>query len=224
MGTTYSILLHTHELLITLYVLVFTIKLVLLLLNNTVALANFRKRTKVIGEMILPSLFLISGIVLAVMSKTGFGDTWFLIKMCLIALSVGTGIAAFNKNSKTLGIVTFLIFVYVIMLSYIKDPGLKKQPTPVIENVITDPNAPGYDVLKHGLSVYINNGCNTCHGADGKLGNHGAANLSVSVLDDAAVINVIRNGRGSVMKGYGKKLNPVEIHAVTEYVKSLRKH
>src|SRR6185437_1424558 len=157
-------------------------------------------------------------------SKTGFSDTWFLLKMCLLVVSVGTGIATFNRNSKTLGILTFLILVYIIMLSYIKDPGLKKPASPVVENVITDPAAPGYDMQKHGLSVYVNSGCNTCHGADGKLGNHGAADLSISVLDDAAVINVIRNGRGGVMKGYGNKLNPVEIHAVTEYVKSLRKH
>jgi len=225
MGTGYSILLHTHELLITLYVIIFTIKVVLLLINNTESLANFRKRTRVVGEMILPSLFLITGIILAVMSKTGFGDNWFLIKMCLIALSVGTGIVAFNKNSKILGILTFLIFIYVIMLSYIKDPMLKKAPKPVAEqNVITDPAAPGYDALKHGLSVYINSGCYTCHGADGKLGNHGAADLTISVLPDSGVINVIRNGRGSIMKGYGDKLNPIEIHAVTEYVKSLRKH
>jgi len=224
MGTAYSILLHSHELLITLYVLVFTIKLVLLLLNNTSALAAFRKRTKVVGEMVLPSLFLVTGIILAVISRTGFSDNWFLIKMCLIALSVGTGIATFNRNSKLLGILTLLIFVYVIMLSYIKDPGLKKPAKPVVENVITDPSAPGYDTLKHGLSVYVNSGCITCHGADGKLGNHGAADLSISVLSDAGIINITRNGRGSIMKGYGEKLNPVEIHAVTDYVKSLRKH
>lgn len=224
MGTGYSILLHTHELLITLYVLIFTIKVVLLLINNESALANFRKKTRIVGEMVLPSLFLISGIILAVMSKTGFGDNWFLIKMCLIALSVGTGIFTFNKNSKILGILTFLIFIYVIMLSYIKDPMLKKPARPLAENVITDPHAAGYDAVKHGLAVYINSGCYTCHGTDGKLGNHGAANLSISVLPDADIINVIRNGRGSIMKGYGEKLNPIEIHALTEYVKSLRIH
>ncbi len=224
MGTGYSILLHTHELLITLYVIIFTIKLVLLLINNESGLANFRRKTKVVGEMVLPSLFLISGIILAVMSKTSFSDTWFLIKMCLIALSVGTGIFTFNKNSKALGILTFLIFIYVIMLSYIKDPMLKKASKPAVENVVTDPKAPGYDTIKHGQLIYINSGCYTCHGADGKLGNHGAADLSISFLPDAATIGVIRNGKGSIMKGYGDKLNPIEIHAVVAYVKSLRRH
>ena len=224
MGTLYAILLHTHELLITLYVIIFTIKVVLLLINKEQTLANFRKRTRVLGEMVLPSLFIINGIILAYMSKTGFSDNWFLIKMCLIALSVGTGIYTFNKNNKLTGILTFLIFIYVIMLSYIKDPMLKKAAKPVLENVITDPIAPGYDAVKYGLSIYVNSGCISCHGADGKLGNHGAANLSISVLPDPGIISVIRNGRGSVMKGYGEKLNPIEIHAVTEYVKSLRKH
>ncbi len=224
MGTLYSALLHTHELLITLYVIVFTIKLILLLMNNTAGLARFRQRTRVIGEMILPFLFLATGIMLAILSKTGLSDAWFLIKMCLIALSIGTGIYAFNKNSKIMGIFTFLIFLYVIMLSYIKDPALHKPVKPDLSGIVTDPAAPGYDEVKYGLFLYVNTGCNTCHGPDGKLGNHGAANLSISVLDDAGLSTIIQNGRGSVMKGYSEKLNSVEIHALAQYVKSLRKY
>ena len=224
MGTLYSALLHTHELLIILYVIIFTIKLVLLLMNNNTALAKFRKRTRVLGEMVLPTLFLVTGIALSMLAKIGFSDNWFLIKMCLIALSIGTGIFAFNKNSKLVGIFTFMIFLYVILLSYIKDPALQKPAGPDLSGIVTDPAAPGYDEVKYGLSIYVNSGCNKCHGPDGKLGNHGAANLSISVLDDTVLAAVIQNGRGNVMKGIGDKLNPAEMHALAQFVKSLRKH
>ncbi len=224
MSPLYSALLHSHELFITLYVIIFTIKLVLLLVNNNESLARFRKRTKVIGEMVLPTLFLGTGIALAIISKTGFDQNWFLIKMILIALSIGTGIFTFNKNNKIAGIFTFLIFIYVIMLSYIKDPALQKSAKPDVSSVVTDPTAPGYDETKYGLMIYVNTGCISCHGADGKLGNHGAANLSISVLDDTTLESVISNGRGSIMKGYANKLTPAELHAVAQYVKSLRRH
>src|SRR6266542_2185561 len=104
-----SIILHTHELFITLYILVFTIKLVLLILNRETALANFRKKTKVVGEMVLPTLFLVSGIYLTIITNT-WGNTWFLIKLSLIIISIFTGIITFRTNSRILGLLTFLIF------------------------------------------------------------------------------------------------------------------
>ena len=226
MKTAYSALLHTHELLITLYVIIFTIKMVLMLLNKSDSLARFRKRTLVVGEMVIPTLFIITGIILAVMAQTGFGDTWFLIKMILIAISVVTGLIGFRKNSKFLAILTFLIFIYTIMLSYIKDPVLKKHGNIIpsgIENTVTDPNAPGYNAVKHGLLLFKNYGCNSCHGFDGTLRNHGAANLAISTINDDTITQTIRNGKGSVMNAYGKRLNPLEIHAIALYVKSLRK-
>ena len=226
MKTAYSALLHTHELLITLYVLLFTIKVVLLLMNNSDSLARFRKRMLVIGEMVLPTLFIATGIILAIMSKTGFGDSWFLIKMILIVLSVIAGIIAFRKNSKILAVVTLLIFIYTIMLSYIKDPILKKHGVGIpsdIENTISDPNAKGYDAVKYGLFLFKNYGCNSCHGFDGTLRNHGAANLATSTINDESITQTIRNGKGDVMNAYGKRLNPLEIHALAVFVKSLRK-
>jgi mono/diheme cytochrome c family protein len=225
MSKLYSALLHTHELLVTLYVLLFTIKLVLMLLNNDMALVNFRKRTKVIGEMILPTLFLISGAYLATVAHS-WGDTWFLLKFALIIVTVLTGIFTFKNNSKILGIFTFLIFIYIILLSYRKNPELKKpdnKPANTTETVVTDPNAPSYNMVKHGLYLYGKNGCASCHGNKGDLGDRGAANLVASTLDDNATETVIRDGRGPVMAAYGTKISMADIHVLGQYVKSLRK-
>jgi uncharacterized membrane protein SirB2 len=224
MNPLYSALLHTHELLISLYVLVFAIKLVMLLMNRAESLANFRKKTRVIGEMVLPTLFLLTGLILAYWSNV-WSEAWFLIKIVLLIVSVFAGIIAFRKSSKALAVITFLIFIYIIVMSYRKDPTLKKAErvayTP--ENVITDPRATGYDAVKHGQLLYHQNNCASCHGDNGDLKNHGAKDLTKSTLGDADVENVIHNGRGQIMAAYGKKLNADEIHALAVYVKSLRK-
>jgi mono/diheme cytochrome c family protein len=224
MNPLYAALLHTHETLISLYVLIIAIKTVLLLANKTEALGNFRKKTRVIGEMVLPTLFLVTGLYLAYTANV-WTETWFLIKFSLIIVSIVTGLIAFRKNSKILAILTFLIFLYIILISYRKNPELKKaekaeKPT---GQVVTNPSDPGYDVVKHGQYLYFNTGCNSCHGDAGNLGNHGAKDLTKSVLDSTATENVIRDGRGNIMASYGKKLKDPEIHALARYVQTLRK-
>ncbi len=63
--------------------------------------------------------------------------------------------------------------------------------------------------------------CQTCHGADGKLGLNGAKNLSVSILPLNQKIEIISNGKG-VMTPFRAILSAEEIKAVAEYTSELK--
>jgi mono/diheme cytochrome c family protein len=222
----YTALLHTHTTLIGIYVLIFLIKLILLLASRYEQLARFRKRTRVIGEMIIPVLFLGTGIYLAINSPYA-SQPWFIAKIIAIILAVILGIITFRKNSKVLGIVTLLIFAYIIALSYTKTPQLVPQQKELAKKANSgdtfDPNAPGYDALAHGAYLYQTMGCVGCHGVDGAAGLAGAANLQISMLDSTGLQNVIRNGR-KTMPPFGNSLSDVQIKALAEYVqKHLRR-
>src|SRR5947209_4206836 len=113
----YKGILDTHILLISIYVLLFIIKLYLLAVKKTEALATFRKKTKVVGEMIIPTLFLATGIYLAIQSPYA-KEGWFILKMILIVLVVVLGILTFKKMNVLLGIITLLILLYIVGISY----------------------------------------------------------------------------------------------------------
>ena len=64
--------------------------------------------------------------------------------------------------------------------------------------------------------------CAKCHGNDGKLGITGAWDLSVSKLDEAGVVNVVLNGRGT-MPPYQGALTEAQAKAIATYIMGLRK-
>ena len=71
-----------------------------------------------------------------------------------------------------------------------------------------------------GKALFENN-CAQCHGNDGTKGRWGAKNLRASKLDDAAILNMISNGRG-FMPNWSKKLPAYQIQLIAKYIKTLR--
>lgn len=65
--------------------------------------------------------------------------------------------------------------------------------------------------------------CASCHGMDGKLGSSGAADLSVSKMDDAAILKTIMDGNDKGMMPYRDLLTPGEADGLVVFVKTLRK-
>ena len=73
------------------------------------------------------------------------------------------------------------------------------------------------------LELY-NKNCKLCHGSDGKRNLSGAKDLSISILSDEEAFQMIEKGspeRG--MRAYGNTLSEVEINALVDYIKQLRK-
>lgn len=88
--------------------------------------------------------------------------------------------------------------------------------SPKPENSTATENAP-----PDGEKLYASK-CMVCHGNDGKAGIGGASDLSMSLLDKAASIQIITNGR-KAMRAFSSELTPAEIEAVAGYIQSLKK-
>lgn len=115
---------HTHVLLVFVFVIGFFYKSILLFLGKDESLEKFRSKTKVVLDMVVPTLFIILGIIMLVhMGMKNMGG-WFHLKLTLVVISVPLGIVAMRKKSKVLTAITCLIFVYLILLAYAKAPLL----------------------------------------------------------------------------------------------------
>ena len=63
--------------------------------------------------------------------------------------------------------------------------------------------------------------CQLCHGDDGKLGLNGAKDLSVSPLTEVERVEIITNGRNTMLS-YANILSEEEIAAVAEYTTTFK--
>lgn len=199
----YKGFLHTHTLVVTLFLLIYVIKTILLLSNKNDLLASFSKKVKVF-EMIVSALFLITGIYLA--TQLPFGgkfDYLFWIKLAMVFASIPIAIIGFRKSNKMLAALSLLLITgsYGLAESYSKKKGVRKES--VEEVVATD-----------GKSLY-QNACVACHGSDGKLGLAGAKDLTASAMEVDAIKEIIRNGKGMMPPA---QLNDEQASAIAEYV------
>jgi len=78
------------------------------------------------------------------------------------------------------------------------------------------------DVALSGDKLYLNH-CSNCHGLDGKLGNSGAKDLSVSRFSDAEIVQIIQEGKNAMPPLAELMESKQEMDSVVEYVKRLRK-
>jgi cytochrome c553 len=212
----YTGMLHTHVTAVLLYLIIFLIKVIYLLADKQDALQKFRAKTKIVGEMVLPTIFLLTGFYLAAKSPYA-GQAWFLLKMILLVAALVLGIITFRRNNKALGIITLLIFIYMFALSYTKSIGTSKNDKSPAQNESDVASNP----VEHGKSLYISTACTNCHGTDGALGMAGAADLRKSTLNDEEIENTIANGRAN-MKAYKNELSPTEINDLAAYIKTFR--
>jgi cytochrome c6 len=74
---------------------------------------------------------------------------------------------------------------------------------------------------KTGFDIYRSN-CITCHGANGRMGINGAKELPSSPLPVEQRIEVISNGRNSVMPSFKNTLTEAQIKLVAEYTMTMK--
>ena len=195
-------ILHLHYLVVTLFLLIYVIKTILLLSNKNDLLGKFSKKIKV-PEMIISTLFLLTGVFL--LTKLPFGgkyDYLLWIKLSMVAVSIPVAIIGFKKSNKALAALSLLLITGSFGLAevYHKRKGIAKENT---EMAATDAK-----------SIYETN-CASCHGTDGKLGLAGAKDLSATLLDNAAIKDVIKNGKGLMP---ASQLDDEKASIVAEYV------
>lgn len=196
----YKAFLHTHWLAVTLFFLIYVIKTVLLLSNKQDLLQKFTKVTK-IPEMIVSTLFLITGVYM--LTQMPEIKTIMIIKIALVLTSIPVAIIGFKKGNKILAALSLLM----ITASY----GLAEMSRKPKAAVQTEGIA-----STDGKSLYEVN-CKLCHGDDGKQGAMGAADLSKTVMDAATIKQTILNGKGSMVK---IEMSEEQAAAISSYVES----
>lgn len=199
----YKGILHTHYLVVTLFLLIYVIKTILLLSNKNELLAGFVKKTR-IAEMIISFLFLATGIYLA--TQLPFGgkyDYLFWIKLAMVFTSIPLAIIGFKKSNKILAALSLLLITgsYGLAETYKKKKNIPKESTIVIS--ATD-----------GATLYSNY-CMRCHGSDGKTGLAGAKNLNTTLLDLNMIKQVILTGQGDMPSA---PVNEEQATSIAEYV------
>lgn len=205
----YTGILHTHNLVVTLFLIIYLIKTALLFLNRNESLQSFTRKIKV-PEMIISTLFLLTGIYLAI--NTGNKDSWLWVKIAAIIVVIPLAIVAFKKSNKLMALLSFLILIYIYGISETKSPGFKKD--------IADGFNSGTNISVSGKSIYESK-CANCHGNDGKLGLSGAKDLTASTLSHDENIAIISNGKNA-MQSFKNDLSAEQIEAVANYVEELR--
>lgn len=232
--------LHTHVLVVVLFLLLFTYKVILLLLNKQSALANVRNKTKV-PEMILGILILVTGGWLLANYSGGI-PTWLVTKVVLVLLAIPVGIVGLKQSNKVLTVLALLLFVYVYGVAETDNLAIKKSApdATVVHTPETDAAETG-DVslseseavqedivaslnetaLTNAQTIYVQL-CATCHGQDGAKGTSGAANLTISQLSLKDRMQVIANGRG-LMPAFGEQLSEQELEQVAAYTLTFKK-
>ena len=228
--------LHLHLTVVTIFILLFTVKLILLLINRREQLDVLRAKTKIV-EMVLGSLILLTGGFL--LYNAAVKETWMFVKLAGFVALIPMAIVGLKKGNKPLVIFSWLGFVYFYGVSETKSLKFKKDKIEIVAPVTTTDsaattidtvakattndilNANANAGLVHGKAIF-EQVCAVCHGKDGALGAGGAANLTTSKLTDEQKKNIILNGKG-LMAAYKDQLSESDIEAVTAYVNTLKK-
>jgi mono/diheme cytochrome c family protein len=222
----YTGMLHTHTLVVGLFLLLYLVKTALLLAGKNDLLDKFTKKTRIV-EMVVSTLFLLTGIYLATQAPSISAGNWFWVKLIAVFAAIPLAIIGFKRKKKALALLSFVLLVYAYGISETKSVTMNKadyfsklaaDDAPSYLASEYDTNADNYDILVHGKAVFINY-CVRCHGEDGKLGSAGAKDLTLSMLDKGAMIERITLGKGG-MPAFGKVLSPEEIMASVAYTKA----
>jgi mono/diheme cytochrome c family protein len=203
----YKGIFYTHLISVNLFLLIYLIKTVMLLANKNEALAKFTKGVKV-PEMIISTLFLVTGIYM--LTQVPAINTMLIIKIVIVFASIPIAVIGFKKGNKILAVISFIMIIAAYGLA-----EMSKKPMAVSQDVSGETTS-----VVNGHDIFIGN-CTSCHGEDGRLGLMGATDLSTSVTDLNAKIEIIKNGKNA-MKGYADILSEEQIKAVAEYTESLK--
>ncbi|MFT6814691.1 MAG: putative membrane protein SirB2 [Sphingobacteriales bacterium] len=200
----------------TMFLVFLMLKLVFLYMDK-----NLNSKLLKIADMAISLIFLVTGVYL--LAELGFKNLggWFHLKFTLIIVGIPMTIVAFRKRVKSLATIGTFLFIYVYALSENKDPSLGLMEKTYSDEEVYNPESAGYDLMLHGERIYYKE-CALCHGGNGDKGLSEAAFLSTSLMEDAKIDLMVSKGTGA-MPAFEHRLDPKEIFAVREFIKTLRK-
>jgi mono/diheme cytochrome c family protein/uncharacterized membrane protein SirB2 len=102
--------LHTHVLVVILFLILFIVKAFLLFLNKHQTLQKVRNNTKIL-DIVFGVLILVTGGYLLFMYNGV--PAWLWVKVALVLAAIPLGIIGLKKHNKMLTALTVVIFIYV---------------------------------------------------------------------------------------------------------------
>ncbi len=117
------ILRHVHMICVILFIISFTIKALLLLTNNNTSLKTYRDKTLII-ENLFAFIFLATGLYMWYLVGVGNMGGWFHLKLTLVVMTIPIGIIGIKKRNKLVTTVALLLFLYILLLAFLKHPTL----------------------------------------------------------------------------------------------------
>ncbi|WP_296621907.1 cytochrome c [Marivirga sp.] len=217
-------MLHSHVLVVTLFLLFLLFKTILLLANKKDLLAKVRKYKMV--DPILGVLMLATGGYLLSLYGSA-APTYLWVKLVLVLIIIPIGIVAFKKENKAMAVIAVLLTFYIYGVSEVGSLTFSKDETAVVSDDSPAKNAAEVNIegstaelLKNGKEVYLAE-CKKCHGEDGKKGLFKAPDLTQSKLNLSERVAWIKKGKG-VMPAYENELTETEIEAVALYLDELK--
>jgi mono/diheme cytochrome c family protein len=206
----YSKIVLAHRILVSLFLLHYVIKLILLLINRKEVLGSYTKSTKV-PEMIISALFLISGFYLVFVGPAL--HTLQTIKIVLVLASIPVAVIGFKKGNKGLAVLSVVLLLAAYGLAEV---AKKKMRTATIDtNAVSDESNP----LEVGKVVYYQQ-CSRCHGEKGDAEIAGAKNLKLSLLSDAEATDIILKGKNT-MPAF-ETLTEAQSAALVQYINTFK--
>ncbi len=194
-------LMHPHVLFVSLFLLIYLIKTILLLSDKDELLEKFKKKTR-IAEMVISFGFLVTGIILLILIPSAL-NTYMIIKLVLVFASIPLAVIGFKKKNKILATLSFFFIVVSFSLAY----------------KVSQPSSEKKVISLSGKEIFTEQKCTTCHGDNGKLGMSGAKDLSVTQLSHAGIVEIITNGK-TPMAAYKDALTAEQIEAVASYIET----
>lgn len=205
-----TLLVQTHIVAVTLFLLIYFIKTILIFTNQN-ALVKFSKAVKV-PEMIISTLFLVTGIWLYTI--LGAIKILHMVKLALVLVSVPLAIIGFKKMYKGLALISFLMIVGAYGLA-----DMSKGKTYIPKKVIVQGDAS--NEISLGAKTYGAN-CSMCHGVDGKKKYRDAADLSSSTLMAVLADSMIMEGSKGKMPAFKNVLTADEIVSATNFIQTFK--
>ncbi|HET8858607.1 cytochrome c [Marivirga sp.] len=218
-------MLHTHVLVVTLFLLFLLFKTILLLVNKKELLTTVRTKFKMVDPILGVLMLATGGYLLSLYGSTA--PTYLWVKLVIVIIIIPIGIVAFKKENKAMAIIALLLTFYIYGASEVGSLTFSKEEA----STTTENNPAQYaeevmitgdkvQLIKTGEEIYLAE-CKKCHGVDGKKGLFKAPDLSKSKLGLYERIAWIKKGKG-VMPAYADELRNTEIEAVALYLDKLK--
>jgi mono/diheme cytochrome c family protein len=219
-------MLHSHVLVVTLFLLFLLFKTILLLVNKKDLLTKVRTKLKMVDPILGVLMLATGGYLLSLYGSSA--PTYLWVKLVVVLLIIPIGIIAFKKENKAMALIALVLTFYIYGASEVGSLTFSKA-----ENVAAaDDNNPAVnapeiaiegataELLENGKEIYLAE-CKKCHGLDGKKGLFKAPDLTESKLTLAERVAWIKKGKG-VMPAYEEQLSQSEIESVALYLDELK--